>query len=32
MDRVAKWNELASSHIMELHGLLLELKDKAGVV
>jgi hypothetical protein len=29
-DRVARWNQLASDHIMELHSLLLELKEKAG--
>jgi hypothetical protein len=28
---VANWNERVSSHIMELHSLLLELKEKAGV-
>jgi hypothetical protein len=30
-DLVANWNERVSRHIMELQGLLLELKDRAGV-
>jgi hypothetical protein len=30
-DLVANWNERVSRHIMELHSLLLELKEKAGV-
>jgi hypothetical protein len=30
-DFVANWNERVSRHIMELHSLLLELKEKAGV-
>jgi hypothetical protein len=28
---VARWNALASGHILELHSLLLELKSRAGV-
>ena len=31
LERIARWNELASGHIMEMHSLLLELKDRAGV-
>jgi hypothetical protein len=29
-DRFARWNEATSAHIMELHGLLMELKQRAG--
>jgi hypothetical protein len=31
-NRIASWNERVSDHIMELHSLLLELKDQAGAV
>jgi hypothetical protein len=29
-DRVARWNQAASTHIMELHAFLMELKLRAG--
>jgi hypothetical protein len=28
--QTASWNELASKHVMELHSLLLDMKDQAG--
>jgi hypothetical protein len=29
-ERFARWNQATSTHIMELHGLLMELKLRAG--
>jgi len=29
-ERFARWNQATSEHIMELHGLLMELKQRAG--